>query len=122
VKKSVNGIGFALSASDLLEVLERFYPSAEPAAEKLPAPAAIAGRTPVSPESSRTNNSGTVVLSEPKGAEIWVDYAFVGTIPATLTLAVGRHFMVIRSRGHADRMHYLNVLKDSHVSLDPEKE
>jgi S1-C subfamily serine protease len=28
VKKDVNGIGFALSASDLLEVLRRFYPAA----------------------------------------------------------------------------------------------
>lgn len=118
VKKSVNGIGFALSASDLLEVLERFYPSAEPAAEKLSAPAAAL----VSPDSSQTNASGTVVLSEPKNAEIWVDHAFVGTIPATLMLPVGLHLMVIRSRGHADRMHLLNVLKDSHVSLDPEKE
>src|SRR5438445_6944521 len=39
IKKNVTGIGFALSSSDLLEVLHRFYPNAVPLTEKLSAPA-----------------------------------------------------------------------------------
>src|SRR5258706_9424782 len=39
IKKNVLGIGFALSATDLLEVLHRFYPNAAPLTEKLSAPA-----------------------------------------------------------------------------------
>src|SRR5712664_9176 len=39
IKKNVTGIGFALSATDLLEVLHRFYPNAVPLTEKLSAPA-----------------------------------------------------------------------------------
>ena len=34
IKKNVTGIGFALSATDLLEVLHRFYPNAVPLMEK----------------------------------------------------------------------------------------
>jgi serine protease Do len=59
VKKNVNGIGFALSSSDLLDVLHRFYPAISPAirsAESVdgaPRPAlkhrtALASPTPVS--------------------------------------------------------------------------
>jgi serine protease Do len=39
IKKNVNGIGFALSASDLLAVLHRFYPSAQLANESVAASA-----------------------------------------------------------------------------------
>jgi S1-C subfamily serine protease len=42
VKQGVNGIGFALSASDLIEVLQKFYPSSIPVAKRLSAPASQA--------------------------------------------------------------------------------
>lgn len=38
VKKNVSGIGFALSAPDLLEVLHRFYPEAAPRMQNVSAP------------------------------------------------------------------------------------
>jgi S1-C subfamily serine protease len=138
VKKNVTGIGFALSAGDLLEVLHRFYPvttatAPQPAAppplaqqpvqtsdaEKLAAPATADGPgAPSSPPPS-PSGSGTVVLTEPEGAEIWIDQEFVGSVPATLKLTAGKHVIVLKMRGHPDCTRTLNLLKASKVSLGP---
>jgi S1-C subfamily serine protease len=117
IKKSITGIGFALSSSELLEVLHHFYPSTVPFAEKLSAP--IAAMESISAPLAM-DSYGTVVLSKPEGAGIWVDHAFVGSAPATLKLTVGRHDVVVRSQGHADWIWKLNVLKDSQVTLSPQ--
>lgn len=119
VKKNVGGIGFALSSTELLEVLHQFYPEAAPRMEKLSAPTAStdAGKSSVAVE-----DFGRVVLSRPEGAKIWVDSKFVGMIPATLTLTAGSHQFVVRYPGHVDWIHPVNVLKDSQVSLNPEQE
>jgi S1-C subfamily serine protease len=116
IKKNVTGIGFALSASDLLQVLRRFYPTPSAAMEKLSAPAKGFESTlaPV-PESS----TGTVILSQPEGAEIWVDHQFVGNIPATLKLTAQAHLIVVRGKGRADWIRLISVLKDSEVRLTP---
>ena len=116
VKKNLNGIGFALSASDLIEVLHRFYPTSVPPAEKLPAPATPMERVSASPPA---DGFGTIVFAHPEGAEIWVDHAFVGSIPATLKLAAGNHLIVIRAPSHADWIHSIDVLKDSQANVDP---
>src|SRR5260370_13914780 len=103
IKKNVSGIGFALSATDLLEVLRRFYPNAAPLTEKLSAPASqptartasqsAANENTESSESSKTSLSsvpdglGTVTISaDPDDAEILVDDKFLGNPPATLKL------------------------------------
>lgn len=102
VKKNVSGIGFALSASDLLEVLHRFYPVV--AAKDAQAPAA--------------EGTGTVnITSEPDGAEIYVDDKFVGNAPATLKLAAGSHAIKLKSAGRADWVRTLEILKDSQTNL-----
>jgi serine protease Do len=117
IKKNVTGIGFALSATDLLDVLHRFYPNAVPLTEKLYAPA----RTPDSITAPPLAESfGTVVLNEPKGAEIWLDQAFVGSVPAKLKLTALQHLIVIKVRGHADWIRSITVQKDSEVTLEPE--
>jgi serine protease Do len=117
IKKNVTGIGFALSATDLLEVLHRFYPNAVPPTERLSAPA----RSTESPAASPPADSfGTVVLNEPKGAEIWLDNAFVGSVPARLRLTAVQHLIVIKVRGHADWTRSITVQKDSEVTLQPE--
>ena len=132
VKKNVNGIGFALSASDLLEVLHRFYPVTTTAATASQASALPSGQTadaeklatparaeePSAP-SPPPPGSGTVVLSEPEGAEIWIDQEFVGSVPATLKLTAEKHIIVLKMRGHPDCTRTLNVLKGSKVSLGP---
>ncbi|GAC1690957.1 MAG: hypothetical protein PVS2B2_28770 [Candidatus Acidiferrum sp.] len=102
IKKNVTGIGFALSASDLLSVLQRFYPSAAPAA----APA------------SALDGFGAVTLSsEPDNAEIYLDEKFLGNTPATLKLPAGPHLLLLKSPNHADWQRNLNILKDSSVTL-----
>jgi S1-C subfamily serine protease len=117
IKKNVNGIGFALSSSDLLAVLQRFYPS--PSVEKLSAPIGD-GRSVSS--ASVENGYGTVEISEPEDAEILVDRKFVGNVPAKLILPAGNHLLVVKARGYADWIREINVLKDSRVSLTPQLE
>jgi len=117
VKKNVTGIGFALSATDLIEVLEKFYPSAVAVTQKLSAEPRALDRAPaISPEEA----VGTVLLSKPEGAEIWVDHAFFGQVPSVLKLPAGTHLVVIKSRGFADWTRFVKVTKDSEVSLQPE--
>jgi hypothetical protein len=127
IKKNVTGIGFALSSSDLLDVLRRFYPQpSEPTptqpqtrtvTQKLSAPAIDSQSSSTAPSSDAT---GTITLSEPPGAEIFVDEKFVGNIPATLTLPVGPHLFSVHTKGSATWLRHLEVLKDSRVTLKPD--
>jgi len=117
VKKNVTGIGFALSATDLIEVLHRFYPSTVPMNAELSAPARPTGASPApKPEEA----IGTVMLTKPEGAEIWIDHMFVGKIPATLRLSAGMHLFTVKMKGNADWIRHVAVMKDSQVTLNPE--
>lgn len=101
--RPLQGIGFALSASDLLEVLRRFYPNVS------------AG------EAAQTEGSGTVsVSSEPSGAEIYVDGKFVGNTPSAFKLAAGQHRIAVKTAGRQAWERELEVLKDSQVNLHPQ--
>ena len=126
IKKNVTGIGFALSATDLLEVLHRFYPNVALANRG----AAQAARPPVLADngepsetlktsvSSISDPIGTVsVSSEPDGAEIFVDDKFLGNAPAMLKLTAGPHNILLKFPGHADWRRTLEVLKSSKTSL-----
>jgi S1-C subfamily serine protease len=126
IKKNVTGIGFALSASDVLEVLHRFYPDvAVSRAPSVPiASQARGGESASSAESTGTaapiapDGVGTVtVSSEPDGAEIFVDDKFHGNTPATLKLPAGSHVIVLKFPRRADWRRTLEVLKSSKVSL-----
>ena len=126
VKKNVTGIGFALSASDVLEVLHRFYPQLAASGPQGPPPPATAARTqePARSESSDMSSpaapegTGTVfITSEPDGAEIFVDEKFHGNAPATLRLSPGSHMIVLKFPGRADWRRTLEVLKSSKTSL-----
>jgi len=100
----VTGIGFALSSSDMLKVLRRFYPA--PTLEKLSAP------------TKTEEGIGSVkITSEPDGAEISVDGKFVGTTPSTLRLAAGPHEIEVKAAGRQPWRRTLEVLKDSDVTL-----
>jgi serine protease Do len=127
-KKNVNGIGFALSASDLMTVLRRFYPDAHFAS----APETIAvsmdspAETPVTSQSQNVTpaqtpipeGTGTIsITSDPDGAEIFVDEKFFGDAPATLKLPVGPHAIVLKIPGRTDWTRTLEVLKGSKSSL-----
>jgi S1-C subfamily serine protease len=129
IKKNVDGIGFALSASDLLEVLHRFYPNAVPLMEKTstPAPSRLSpsenldssGHGSLNASLSATVDAvGTVsISSDPDGAEIFIDDKFHGNTPAALKLPAGAHAIVLKFPGHADWRRTLEVLKSSKTSL-----
>jgi serine protease Do len=126
IKKNVTGIGFALSASDLLEVLHRFYPKV--AAASLPTAQTtiqpMARENTPSDETSIAASPGVpegvgavTITSEPDSAEIFVDDKFLGNAPATLKLPAGSHAILLKFPGHTDWRRTLEVLKSSKVSL-----
>jgi serine protease Do len=99
--EGVQGIGFALSASDLLEVLRRFYPGITAAA----APQAQQG-------------SGSIeIASVPDTAEIWVDGKFIGNTPSTLKLSTGSHLILLKAEGYSEWQRQVEILKDSKATL-----
>ena len=125
IKKNTNGIGFALSASDLMTVLRRFYPDAQfaqPAqtvavSADNSAEAPVATQTPAE-QAPVPEGTGTVnVLSDPDGAEIFVDDKFFGDAPATLRLPAGTHSIVLKIPGRADWRRTLEVLKGNKTTL-----
>lgn len=133
-KKNVTGIGFALSASDLLAVLRRFYPnvsapamqaSAAPAADSPESgsatqladpPSAVPSPAPVVSASSEGYGQVTIT-SDPDAAEIYVDGKFHGNAPATLKLFAGSHTILLKSPGHADYTRTLEIPKSSKLTL-----
>ncbi len=126
IKKNVTGIGFALSVTDLLEVLHRFYPHVAVATQAT-SPTTIQPlareNTPSdepsnAPSSAAPEGVGTVTItSEPDSAEIFVDDKFLGNAPATLKLPAGSHAILLKFPGHTDWRRTLEVLKSSKTSL-----
>jgi len=128
IKKSVHGIGFALSSSDVLQVLHRFYPDVV-ASKPQEIPEQEQGKSAAEEDSATVETSSTssgpvpdgvgtiLVSSVPDGAEIFVDEKFHGNTPATLKLPTGSHAIVLRFPGRADWKRTLEVLKSSKVTL-----
>ncbi len=123
IKKNVTGIGFALSASDLLDILHRLYPPAaiqgESAAGSHPSKFPH-GASLMNAASVRQAGNGfgvTEITSDPDGAEIFLDDNFVGATPATLRIAEGSHTVVLKSANHADWNRFISILKDSTVTV-----
>jgi S1-C subfamily serine protease len=114
IKKNVTGIGFALSATDLLAVLHRFYPEKVEEAQKLSAPAADVGQEE---DTAGAIGFGQVDFSKSADARIYVDGKLVGQIPASLGLAAGRHEIVLRQSGQADCIKSLLVLARSKTTV-----
>jgi serine protease Do len=133
-KKNVTGLGFALSSSDLLTVLHRFYPdvpgatlrasgespadSTEPAAAttQLVDSSTPSGQSPGS--YSPPDGFGQLsITSEPDAAEIYVDGKFHGDAPATLRLPAGSHVILLKSPGHPDFSRTLELPKASKLNL-----
>ncbi|MGH9744931.1 MAG: trypsin-like peptidase domain-containing protein [Candidatus Acidiferrales bacterium] len=101
----LQGVAFALSSEDLLQVLRRFYPATTP--DSPPRPAQPAG-------------AGTVTISSAGATlEIYVDGKFVGQSPSVFSLPTGPHKIVIKASGSKDWERDLDVLRDSQVALHP---
>jgi PEGA domain len=59
------------------------------------------------------------ILSDPAGADVYVDGHFVGQTPATMRLASGAHRIELRASGKRDWSRELEVIKDSEVTVRP---
>ena len=101
--RPLQGIGFALSGSDLISVLRRFYPDVQPA-KPLAAPPP--------PGRGKVSISSTI-----EGAEVYVDGKFMGDAPSTLMLPSGPHRVEVRTPNHDTWIRELDLSNDSDVSL-----
>jgi hypothetical protein len=138
IRKNVTGIGFALSSSDLLTLLRRFYPALLPATIKTAAhrPEAIQDSDEIatSPSPTLSESSSSFASSTPStpsqdgfgfltitcdldSAEIFVDGKFHGNAPATLKLPSGSHSVLLKSPGLADYTRTIEVPKSSKLTL-----
>jgi serine protease Do len=99
------GMAFALSATDLMEIVQRFYPER------------IAQSDTSVPQPSGTGS--VMVSSDTPGAEIYVDGKFVGQTPSTIQLASGSHHIEVKSQGKQLWERNLEVWKDSQLTLHP---
>ena len=103
VGKDVQNIGFALSSTDLMEVLHRFYP-------------VVSAANPTATQAA--DGIGTLtVSSDPDGADVYLDGNFVGNTPSTLKLPVGSHVVLLKSSGRTDWERSIEILKDSQLNL-----
>ena len=101
----LQGVAFALSSEDLLEILRRFYP-------------ATSSDSPL--RAVQSSGTGTVTISsDAVTLEIFVDGKFVGQSPSVFSLATGVHQVLIKASGRKDWQRDLEVLKDSQVALRP---
>jgi serine protease Do len=133
-KKNVTGIGFALSSTDLLTVLHRFYSevpnttvhasthpptdSSEPAATTTQLAESSTSATPVQVSSPPPDGYGQLTISsEPDAAEIFIDGKFHGNAPATLKLPAGQHAILLKSPGRPDFTRTLELPKSSKLNL-----
>jgi len=131
IKKNVSGIGFALSASDLISILRQFYPEIQE-----PGPEAQRKSDDKKPVKSRTeklaaapgsdqpaikpsSGRGTLVFTRFTGAEVFVDHKLIGRIPLSIEVPDGIHLVWVRNGKDADWLHYVTVPKDSKQVLVP---
>ncbi len=132
IKKNANGIGFALSSSDLLAVLRRFYPSTVPERSGTSTTTAettsernnetesnVAAANPAFPVmASASEGWGSVTISSvPDGAEIYIDGKFHGNTPAMVKLSAGAHSIILKFAGLPDYSRTMEILKASRLTL-----
>jgi len=122
-KKGINGIGFALSAGDLLSVLRKFYGKEAFVAENMSAPT-HSGEAPSSTASKPNKKPdspgvGTVVIPDPPGEIVYVGGIKVGLAPVILTLSTGPHEIIVTCHGHIPRQETITVIKGSSVTFGP---
>jgi hypothetical protein len=82
---------------------------------KLPSGASIMN-TAASPQIS-VGFGVTEIISDPNGAEIFLDDKFVGTSPANSRIAEGTHTLILKSAHHTDWSRSITILKESAVTV-----
>jgi hypothetical protein len=87
--------------------------SAKPAAKPAEAPAKA------EPVATPAGATGTVqVVSNPDGADVYSDGAFVGNAPSTLKLSPGKHTVRVTSSGYKEWSREITVQPGSEVKLN----
>lgn len=100
--RPLQGIGFALSSSDLLSVLQKFFPNI----------------SQVQTAKAQPGGKGHVAISaDVDAADIYIDGKFVGNSPATFTLASGPHKVEVKDQNGMAWERSVEVLEDSEVKL-----
>lgn len=99
VKQDVQGLGFALSAQDILEVVQRFFPQ----------------QHPMPPDKARLQ-----VVSSVPDAEIYIDGKFVGDAPSALSLSAGDHTVEVKASKFADWRRTVSVTSGSDINIKAE--
>jgi S1-C subfamily serine protease len=100
--RPLQGIGFALSSSDLLVVLQKFFPYV----------------TQVQSGQEQRKGKGHVsIAADADGADIYIDGKFVGNAPGTFTLSAGPHKIEVKNQGGGIWSRDMEVLEDSDVKL-----
>lgn len=101
--RPLQGIGFALSSSDLLAVLQKFFPNVTQIQHSGPDQPKGKGRVSIS--------------ADVEGADILIDGKFVGNTPGTFTLSAGTHKIEVKDQSGGAWQRDLEVLEDSDVKL-----
>lgn len=96
VKEGIQSIGFAISAQDIVQVLQRFFPSRPPSA---------------------SDKAQVQVTSSVPDAEIYVDGNFVGDAPSTLSLPAGDHTIQVKASKFSDWKRTVSVTSGSNVNI-----
>lgn len=96
VKADVQGIGFALSAQDIMGVVQRFFPQQQPA---------------------QSDKGRLQVASSVPDAEVYIDGKFVGNAPSTVPLAAGDHIVEVKASKFVDWKRTVSVTDGSDLNV-----
>lgn len=77
----------------------------------------------LSTKSVQTESATISVSSNPDGADVYADDAFVGNAPATLKLSPGKHIVKVTMAGHKDWSREITAIagSEAHLKVDLEK-
>ena len=98
VKADIQGIGFALSAQDILSVVQRFFPQQQ--------------QQPSQAEKGRLQ-----VVSSVPDAEVYIDGKFMGNAPSTVPLMAGEHTVEVKASKFADWKRTISVTDGSDLNI-----
>jgi S1-C subfamily serine protease len=97
VETDVQGIGFALSAQDILRVVQRFFPQQQ--------------------QPSQAEKGRLQVVSSVPDAEVYIDGKFVGNAPSTVPLLAGEHTVEVKASKFADWKRTISVTDGSDLNV-----
>jgi serine protease Do len=95
-KAGVQGLGFALSAQDILEAVQRFFPQHE---------------------SPHSGNGRLQIASSVGDAEVYIDGKFVGNAPSTVSVPAGDHTIEVKAAKFSEWKRTISVTDGSDLNV-----